>query len=546
MRKLSQLSLAMLLLGACVDDGPVSITNTPKQITKDGDPVVPDDPTTPSEPACRPVSIRGRVFYNDLRDSGRFALRMTSPIPAGNGFAIVQPGSREPFGTADDENYLGLLDATVELSEIDKFSFFGGCEPVSRIAEVTVSANGYFTWAGQVCDSCRDDYEGANDNGISIAAKIALRNCTGSRCFSVRDPDDSAPTNADHYDNDWEGAIYERWFRGASVSAPVLIQTAATVDIGTDYFQDSPTETPGVITDMDAQAANVFASAVDVTRKLHVENNVPFGAAANHVEIHFPDVKGWSHSHQEESNRVCVNAPGVRGNAAGARDDIPTDWFDGTDVAHEYGHLVHFWQWEGFGKWVSYEFDHDGDGHIDLVDEPIIPGGPGVDLNFDGDTDDVDESAERGDTREHTIAALKEGWAGFVEAFTFDRTSSPTGCDQIERAPATECVGPASCEIGEHYMFDVKHVLCDLADSSGNTEAGDTVALSIRVLTDTLGEVWGNHPVWAQEVRDAEPDSGTDAPFSICNIARRIVDRGSATETAIENALEQTLLDCNL
>jgi hypothetical protein len=548
MRNLFRFSLSMFLFGACAGDPGVTTTDTPLKQTKDGDPVYPDDPNTPSEPVCKQVNLVGHVYYNDLRDSGRFALRDTLPIPASNGFALVTFGRREPFGTADDMNYLGLLDATVELSEVDSVSFFKGCQPLSRIGEVIVNKNGSFMWSGQVCDSCRDDHEGEGDNGVSIAAKIILKNCAspGTRCFSVRDPDDSAPTNDAHFDDNWSGTIYERWFRGATVGAPAVIHTNATVDIGTDYFQASPTPTPGVITDMDAQAANVFASAVDVTRKLHVENTIPFGAGDNHVEIHFPDVKGWSHSHQDASNRVCVNAPGVRGNADNAPDDVPTEWFDGGDVAHEYGHLVHYWQWDGNGKWVSYSFDHDGDGHIDFVDEPIVPGGPGVDLNLDGDTHDVDESAERGDTRENTIAALKEGWAGFVEAFTFDRTGSPGGCDKVERAAPMECVGPAACEIGERYMFDVKHVLCDLADSTGNTEAGDTIALSIRVLTDTLAEVWDNHPVHAQEVMGAEPGSETTAPFGICDIARRIVNRGSATQTAVENALEQTLLDCNL
>jgi hypothetical protein len=521
MRQFMSAPVLLSLLGACAAETTVSSMESPLMQTKDGDPVYPDDPSTPNGVnVCKTITVSGHVFYNDLRDDGRFSLRF-GPVNAA-GFATQ--GFRHAWRDGATTNYLGLLDGTVKLYEIDKSGPFEGCHNTSFIGKTTITASGYWTWSGQVCDSCRDDLEGAEDNGISIAAKVALENCSApnTRCFSVRDPA-GAPTDDDHYDDDdsWDGPTYERWLRGAHISTPVVIHQNTTVDTGDDYFQASATPTAGDISDLDAQAASVFASAVDVTRKLHVEASVGFDPGGGEVMFYFPDVKGWSHSHPEESNRVCINAPGIRGTNNPVRS--PLTWFDGSDAAHEYGHLVHFWQWEGNGKWVSYAFDSNGDNDVD--DE---------------------EAKELADTREYTIAALKEGWASFIEHWTFDGTGSPDACDEVETDPAAECTGPAACTFNRRIILDVKHALCDLADGTRNTEAGDTLSISIGTLTTVLAEVWNRHPLDAEDVADATQNHPTTAPFGVCDIARRLRDRGTATTTALTNTLAQSLLDCGL
>ena len=537
MRHFIATPILLSLLGACTDPDLAS-TVAPLASTKDGDPVYPDNPDTPNGTnVCKTITVSGHVYYNDLRSNGRFALRYRPPIGFG-GFKAI--GTRNPWSDdpgAVNKNYLGLLDGTVKLYEMDKTGPFAGCHNTAFVGKTTINSSGYWTWTGQVCDSCRDDFEGAQDNGISIAAKVVLENCSApnTRCFSVRDPN-GAPTGDSHYDDDWDGPTYERWLRGALSSSPIVIHQNTVVDIGNDYFQDDPTPGPGDISDLDAQAASVFASAVDVTRKLHVDNSVDFDPGEGEVKMYFPDVQAWSHSHQDESSHLCVNAPGIRGTNNPVRS--PLTWFDGSDVAHEYGHLVHYWQWEGNGKWVAYNFDHDGDGDVDTVDED------GNDT--DGDGDDLDEEASSSSTREFTIAALKEGWAEFVEHVTFDGTGSPSACEQVETDPAAECTGPATCEIGRRYYGDVKHALCDLYDGSRNTESNDTVALSIHVLVDALAEIWDNHPADAADVANATSNNKTSAPFGVCDVARRIVNRGSATRTAATNALAQSLLECNL
>ena len=527
----------LALLGACSGEPPVSSADVPRQISTDGDPVPLDNPDTPDTPVCKTITVSGHVYYNDLRTNGRFSLRYRPPFGFG-GLMLI--GSANPYEEGGlNKNYLGLLDATVELSERDGISVFQGCQPHDFVGETTINSAGYWTWSGQVCDSCRDDMEGAEDNGISISAKIKLENCSApnTRCFSVLAPDASAPTGNSHYDDDWTGTLYSRWHRGASSSAPIVIHGNTVVDIGTDYFQEDPTPGPGNFYDLDAQAASVFASAVDVTRKLHVDNNVRFQPDGGEVEIYFPDVVKWSHSHQDASNRICINAPDIR-NWEGRDYDLPDRWFDGSVVAHEYGHLVHYWQWDGNGKWVSYEFDSDNDGQIDQLDED------GNDMENDGDN--LDEEASSSETREYVIAALKEGWAELVEHVTFDGTGSPSACDAVETDPAQECTGPATCTNNRHFYGDVKHALCDLYDGSRNTEGGDTVALSIRTLADTLAEIWDNQPANAADVASATINNRTTASFGMCDIARRIINRGSATRTAMIDTLAQSLLDCGL
>ncbi len=279
--------------------------------------------------------------------------------------------------------------------------------------------------------------------GISIAAKVALRNCSrpNERCFSVREPTGVPADSAPHFDDPWSGPTYERWLRGAHVATPIVIHGTTTVDIGKDYFQDDPTPGPGDISDLDAQAASVFASAVDVTRKLHVEDTVDFGP--EEVSFYFPDVWGWSHSHQDESDKVCIMAPG-RTKESTTPTDVPTEWYEGSSAAHEYGHLVHYWQWDGNGKWVSYAFDVNGDG--DISDE---------------------EAEQSSETPEHTIAALKEGWAELVEHWTFEGTESPSRCSAVENDGAMQCHGPVSCRINRQFTVDVKHALCDLVAAEG-------------------------------------------------------------------------------
>lgn len=537
-----QIPLVMFLLGACTDEPQVTSDEAPLAQTEDGDIVYPDDPNTPNGVnICKTITVSGNVFYNDLRSDGRFRIRRTPRIDG-----TVYQGSRHPFSSspgAENKNYLGLLDATVKLYEVDNTGPFEGCHDTSYIAKTTVRLDGGWTWTGQVCDACRDDREGADDHGISIAAKVVLESCEipNSRCFSVRDPEGAPTSYLNHYNDNWDGPVYERWIRGASNSSPVVIQQGTTVDIGTDYFQASGSQTSGVVTDLDAQAANVFASAVDVTRKLHFDNNVAFAPVGGKVMFYFPDVIGWSHSHQNDSNRVCINAPGVRGD-----EDlpvrVPTRWFDGSDAAHEYGHLVNFWQWDGNGKWVQYDYDADGDGHVDKIKKED----DGTITDKDGDGDNVDEEAESSSTREYANAALKEGWANFVQNYTFDGTGSPDACDDNERDRPQECAGPATCTIGRHYIGDVAKTLCDMVDSSANTESGDTVAVSVRTMTDTLREMWVNSPNKAADVAGASRTFPTNSGFGVCDVAKRLVNRGTTTTTVMRDMLAQTLLDCGL
>lgn len=352
---------------------------------------------------------------------------------------------------------------------------------------------------------------------------MSLERCDNpaARCFSLRDPN-GADSN-DHFDDAWDGTVWSRWIRTATLTAPVVVHTATIVDTGMDYFQSSGTQTAAVFTDLSAQAANVFAGLVDVTRKVHLQGDLAFAPTTDdEVKAFYPAVNGYTHSH--EDSRLCVAAEG----ASSFAPRVPTGWAPGSGVAHEYGHLTHYWRWESHGKWTSFCYDSDGDGD-----------------------DDCDESYAE---KEYAVAAFKEGWADFIAHVTFDQTGSSLGCDTIERDDPRGCSLTGLCPTGRHYIGDVSQVLCDLWDSAGETSthggavSSDSRSDSLTLLSNTLAAVWNTATSGDRDdFEDASRhhDFEATAPLGICEFAQRMVDNGQS-ELSIEAALAQSSLDCSL
>ena len=430
-------------------------------------------PTTPPgsgakpyiEPMCHTVTVTGRVFYNDLRRNGRFSLRRNQ----GN-----TPGSAEPWTSTpkpgDNANYLGLLDGTVRLYEFDRTSGMA-CQQTSYLGTAIIDGNGKYSWHGEVCDSCAADSDSADDKGVSIVAQVSLENCAApdSRCFSVRDPKGTG--TKDHYDDKWDGPVWARWLKGADLTQPRVVTKDGVVDLGDDYFQaERRGQVAAHVDDMPAQAASVFASMVDVTRKIHSEGKIPFDHSRyGDIKAFFPSVigdsDGGAHSHQ--AGRLCVGAPQIAATYkardfqawldgprtekwTGGYDKIgdddyrplhPEDWVDGYTVAHEYGHLVHYWAWGGVGKWASFC----------MKDQ------------------DCEESSA---TKEYAQAAFKEGWASFVGRMTYDdEPSAANTCATAENSAPLGCTSNRSplCTDGRYYITNVRSTLCDMWDGHKDT-----------------------------------------------------------------------------
>ncbi|MEO8702897.1 MAG: hypothetical protein ABI867_22825 [Kofleriaceae bacterium] len=499
----ARFAILTLLLGSGCLDEPDTADRAAYIGSDDDGPVYPDGNTGAS--VCKTISASGKVFYNDLRSQGRHALR-DSPTGA--------PGARDSYDPAGtNTNYLGLLDAQIDIYEIDNHSAYitdPDCVTAAVVGSTTIAADGSWSWSGQVCDACNIDFEGTSDTQLSIAAKVSLRKCDhpSARCFSVRDPGDAPETHTAHFADGWDGVVRSRWIRGASATTPMTSSNTA-FPMGTDYFQASSSQSAGVVTDVDAQAASVFATLVDVTRKVHLEGNVPFDYDRwGEVKAFYPDVLSGTHSHQ--ASRMCVDEP----------DNI---WFTGWDAAHEYGHLVHYRRWDGVGKWV------------DLCYSEIEPTGGRCNEN-----DTVDGEYNQG--------AFKEGWADFIGKVTFEDTESSTWAT---------CGDEYTPLGGTHFKDDVTHALCYLRGSGGFEEQTPTqtqpflaarmleFGISLQTLEDQLPAMWlGVSSTTRASVIVATQDNPVHVALGICEFAQHLVGSGQDLGT-VEDQLARASITCD-
>jgi hypothetical protein len=551
MRLLYSLSTAALV--ACAAPSTADLGETTQFIGKDKDTGEPSYPDTSdgdgggggntNNQICRTITIGGHVFYNDLRSTGLFAERWDSSN---------NPGTKHGFG-GDQKNYLGLRDAVIDFYEVDDDTSGSGCAQTSYVGGVTIDAHGSYSWTGQVCDSCRTDHDGTNDSGVSLAGRIRLRFCNDTRCFSVRDSLGMPEDTATHFADTFEADPYRRWLRVASLASPKVFLANTAVTLADDYFQGSGSQTPGDPTDLSAQAASVYASLVDTTRMLHKTYNLPYDKDRfGEVQVFYPSVLGdggqfdggGAHSHQPEdkhTSRICIESQmdgrgpwidtgGLGGLPAGhyapevynARQ--PEAWFEGSIVPHEYGHLVHYWQWDGFGKWASYCYQ--------------------------------DPACEEDGAPEYVLTALKEGWADLVKRVVWNGIDTGSGCDNIDtRSPmgAPYPTPPAVASlntIGRRWISDVEQTLCDIWDANPNSESAtygsvtytDTANTSLVDMVTHLGLMW-NLVTGPQksEIMGATKDNPTTTPIGICDFV------GERTNNAAwVNALKVNGIDCGL
>lgn len=499
-------------------------------------------------PVCKTVTVSGQIFYNDQRQYGRFPMRYAASI----GGAAQQRGTQYKLAADPDNNYLGLFEATVKVYEVDPLYGDPQCSQSELVGQTSIDAHGSFSWVGEVCDPCTYDdvYETDADDaaGVSVAVKIELRQCDDAeqRCFRVVDP-----AEADHplrKESSTDGTLYARWHRAAGLTNPAVVHGSALA-LGRDDFEETANDSD----DNDAQAANVFASLVDVTRKVHRAHGIPFEFDRyGEVYARYPATYVSLGAHAHESAMICISKPKGDPVVVLAPQTFdpktgepsvevetpmtitPTLWYNGFLLMHEYGHLVMYRAWDGQGSNVNYCF---------------------------GEEEATGCGESQGDD-EYYATALKEGWAEFIQNVTLNdvdpgtETENAIGCQYQTEAPVN-CPGPLPCAQGDRVATNVMKALCDWYDvADDNTPIckardhfGSQDLLGIWL---ELRDAWSAARASQRGAYDwvLHPAGAADNGLRLCDLAAHFIDVTHGGDGVIRDNvsdfLENAGIDCAL
>ncbi len=542
----------LLVLGGCQGAPDAKLESSNVQVGPAG---------SPKGKQCKHVTVSGDVYYNDQRTYGRFPMHLTPDGASGRQYKVVDAEK----GTSHGTNHLSLVDATVEVYEVDRV--FGGsateCQETSYVASVTTDTSGHFTWTGDVCDPCTLDdgaYEtsDAGKVGVSLGLKIVLKYCPddGGRCLFIKEPVDTSDRPA--FDAHDAGATeYAVWHGAASRLDPRRVfADDATIALPDAFFASG-----GGFTDQWLQAAMVYQGLVESARKLHVQLGIPFrrsefGAVTAIYPMKWPG-HGAGHSHeqlgQDNADSLCIPAPGTEDTDG----SVPTEWGGHKTVFHEYGHLINYRAWEGYGKYVDYGF---------------------ADCNKDTDGDGVDDLADcsgEADSAEFAAAAFKEQWANFIRRLVLNEVR-PTvetldyyGCafwesggsnnslsyDNGDSDASAVCTPPLACDLGDRSPGAVLHTLCDLFDDHVDSNAAPTFRGSDTLGDETLSglvtdleNTWKNGASWRSDAY-IDATGGGDAVksgFGICELLAQRVARLPSQRSAVDSLLRLNGIACPL
>lgn len=299
--------------------------------------------------ASAPVTIEGRLFYNDLRSVGHAEWRRT---PDGHVGELVgyTPGAVNLLAA-----WYVVADI-FELDSVDASPAHPTCARQTLLGSATVDYRGEFRFSEAVPDdTCNADGDTIPDLGV----RFRLRFCNpNTRCFSLEDDDANN---------------YRLWHRQASPDAP-LRATPGLHTLPDGTFQAAPH-------DDYARAANLYAGLVEATDVAHLENDIPFYAGEEELfvrypsssvsvpsttsghQIHYPPVEHWIAGGYHEfahalNARAWQGTLGACGNCPGGqygRDGNPS-W---SAVSREYPHAAFQ---EGWANFVSRVIQHWPDG----------------------------------------------------------------------------------------------------------------------------------------------------------------------------------------
>jgi hypothetical protein len=364
-------------------------------------------------------TIKGRLFYNDLREAGRFSSRSDRYGHAGTSVAYSDTAT----------NYLAALDMVADIYEIDAVSG-GSCVAQELIGSATVGSTGDFSGTFTAKDAC-------GPSALEIGVRFRTRFCNSTRCFSTVKDDGST--------------VYQLWASNVSASHPLTV-TGGTVDLGDRYFQSVSDGH-----DVYSQASNIYASLVDVSRVVYVNEGIPF-EKATYGELHV-DFPSTDSDVASTASASVIHIPAA------------DPWPKGDGPMHEFGHVVMMRAWDGT-----------------TGDCGDCPGG-----QYARDGDDTWSIG----SLEYPNAAFGEGWANFI------RRASDDSCAEIDVNSADHPIYSASetypishPDDGKSFAGNVTKLLCDWYDAAGDDDpymAGDGdhfVASSLYSVWQNLDAMW--------------------------------------------------------
>jgi hypothetical protein len=409
------------------------------------------------------VTLTGRATFDDRRDYGRFALRAT---PSG------ATGAHHGGGA----NYLGLYDATVIIYELDVGYFNPSetdCRALTEVGRANVGpAGAWNVTLSSVTDTCGSDLEAGN---VRLGVVTRLEHTGTTRGFAIVDP----ATGTENEDME----VWSLWQPTASQTAPRTVSSGQSIDLGTQRFEDASGDTR-------KDAAMIFASIVDVTRKFHVQNDWPFFLTEyGAVYVRYPSAENGA------------RALGPRTIEIGGAGEYGYGW----TPLHEYGHILHERVTPNASSaWGTLGRIPCGNNYA----QP--PNSSGYVL----DTETECDSWSRDGELEYSAKAWKEGFADFAAHVTLENVTSPypVGCsapqydvndsadgvvtndkhDRIARRRIFGCFTTPYCTVyGADYPTNVARALCDWFDGTPDddpqrTGGGDIVSHSLYEMYLTM------------------------------------------------------------
>ena len=394
--------------------------------------------TSGESPPSDDVTIRGRLFYNDLRLTGRFDERRDPNGNPGVGISSLRSDigkwcynatysvRREECGLLDEENLLAARMVVADFWEVDREYKWGDrrdCEDFQYLGGSTVGIYGNYSLVlPNLIDDCPDGNPAAE-----IAVQFRLKFCNSDTyCFEL------------DRKNDEGQELYEKYHRDAKPWDPLIVNLGSTHELVDEKFGGDLADDIGKEW---AIAANHYATLVDTMHVVHDEAEIPFRFDEYGGLVVFMCPEAYKATLSEEKKeKKCFNGRTFGTGEIGISEPY---WPKGPVLAHEYGHVLD----NRTGSETNCRAWGLTDCHYGRQPDDEIEG--------------YKVESWSATSYEYPYAALKEGWANFISRAVFST------CDAIEENTGKGEVQPDYRPTDHHgngYVINVTKLLCDWHD----------------------------------------------------------------------------------
>lgn len=448
--KLPLIAAAFLFAGA---SAPRTPSNLPHPATHDRLP--PEFPNQPYRPPDEPqitsgtgeeITIEGRLFFNDRRETGIFGVRLD---PDGHPVKECDPdGLRDKDPSGKEElcwlNWAGAQMVVVDAIERDSTEFpthkpipnapkeLTNCLYEDVLGSDTVRKSGRYSITFKPRDGC-----GLDDFGkYAIEIRFRLRFCNESFCFSMRKAG---------------GDVYTLSHGDASHDKPIRLARGDRLRLPDRFFK---TERNGSNPEFISVAANYYATIVDTLVAVHRDMGIPFfGDQFGEIEYIYPADGLTGHLNTSTATTKSPRTVVIDTFEDGCDKCAIPVWPAGQTPAHEYGHVMMLRAWGG-----EYGFDGIGKHFDERISGRAADPAPQI--------------------------AFKEAWANFLVHAVFAENNG-FGCEytKIEDNVSNPPLGNA--QTGIEFIINNEKALCDWFDSE-NDGADNFQQNSFKLMWDVL------------------------------------------------------------